>query len=139
MSLLIIEDNPGDVHLLLLALRHAHVDVNVRVIDDGGAAMRFCHDFAVETDGTAPQAIILDLNLPKYDGLEILQAIRSNPCLRAVPVALFSSSPLPPKGAWTASSLTTYLVKPAELGQYLEIGSRLKAIMQGDMMPPSAP
>ncbi|MCW5979968.1 MAG: response regulator [Bryobacteraceae bacterium] len=124
-KILVIEDNPGDVELLRLALAGAGLDCELTVIDDGGDALTFAASSAVPFD-----LAVLDLNLPKNDGLEILEAMRANPVLSDMPVALLSSSSSPREQArLEAFRIGRYLTKPSDLDAYLQIGAVLKQML----------
>jgi CheY-like chemotaxis protein len=129
-QILVIEDNPGDVSLLKLALRDAKVDCEMTVIDDGGAALDYFHEYKQRPDSVTPDLVVLDLNLPKNDGLEIMEAMRANPRFREVPVALFSSSSAASeRSRLKAFHVGRYLAKPPDLDGFLRIGGMLKELL----------
>ncbi len=117
--LLIIEDNPGDVTLLSLALERAGVDCEVSVIEDGGAAIELLR----QKEPPIPDLVILDLNLPKADGREVLSAMRSVEAFADVPVVIWTSSNAPhEREQLNALRVTRYLVKPPDLNEFLKLG-----------------
>jgi CheY-like chemotaxis protein len=119
VQILVLEDNPADVELLRLALNSAGLDCEMTVIDDGADALAFARD----TTGEVPALAILDLNLPKHDGLEILVAMRSNPTLCQVPVAIFSSSSSQKERSEIAPhGVKRFITKPADLEEFLKVG-----------------
>jgi CheY-like chemotaxis protein len=123
---LIVEDNLGDVELLRMALETASVDCDVTVIDDGRDALDYFSDVAA----ALPDLVVLDLNLPKNDGLEILEAMRANPAFERVPVAVFSSSSSPQERSRVARlRVTRFIAKPPDLDEYLSIGWTLKDML----------
>jgi CheY-like chemotaxis protein len=125
--LLIAEDNPADVGLIRLALQRHGIPAEVRVVKDGEAAIRFIEE--VEADGAAvrPALAILDLNLPRVGGDEILRRLRSSARWRDVPVIVMSSSL---SGRDRAEALrlgaSAYFPKPSELDRFLELGALIK-------------
>jgi CheY-like chemotaxis protein len=124
--LLIIEDNPGDVTLLNLALQRSEVDCEVSVIDDGGAALEFVR----QKEPLVPDLVILDLNLPKADGREVLSAMRSIEAFANVPVVIWTSSNAPHERAQlNALRITRYVVKPPELNEFLKLGDIVKGML----------
>jgi CheY-like chemotaxis protein len=124
--LLIIEDNPGDVTLLNLALQRSEVDCEVSVIDDGGAALEFVR----QNGSPVPDLVILDLNLPKADGREVLSAMRSIEAFANVPVVIWTSSNAPHERAQlNALRITRYVVKPPELNEFLKLGDIVKGML----------
>ncbi len=124
--MLIIEDNPGDVTLLNLALQRSEVDCEVSVIDDGGAALEFVR----QKEPLVPDLVILDLNLPKADGREVLSAMRSIEAFANVPVVIWTSSNAPHERAQlNALRITRYVVKPPELNEFLKLGDIVKGML----------
>lgn len=92
--ILLVEDSPNDVELTLTALEKNHIANGVDVVTDGAAALEYLfrrgrHADRAEHD---PVVVLLDLKLPKVDGLEVLQAIRADERLRALPVVMLTSS-----------------------------------------------
>jgi CheY-like chemotaxis protein len=121
-SILLVEDNPADVQLFGFALEDAGLDCELMVIRDGGDALQLVRR------ATSPIAdvAVIDLNLPKNDGIEILEAIRSNPALTGMPVLILSSSPSPRDiSRVSAFPNTQYLTKPSFLDQYARLGSTI--------------
>jgi CheY-like chemotaxis protein len=123
---LIVEDNLGDVELLRMALHTANLDCDVTVIDDGRDAL----DYFANPASPLPDLVVMDLNLPKNDGLEILEAMRANPRFERVPVAVFSSSSSPQERARVANlHVDRFIAKPPDLDEYLNIGWTLKDLL----------
>jgi len=128
--LLVVEDNPADVQLLKWALERAELDCELMVIDDGSAALDYVQQRGQYANVKVPNLALLDLNLPKYDGIEILQALRSNPAFAEVPVAILSSSSSPRERARLDTyGVARYITKPADLEQFLAIGFVLKELL----------
>lgn len=131
--ILVVEDNPGDVDLLRMALEAAEVDCRLTVIEDGGDAMAFLLGEGQYVDAPVPDLAILDLNVPKSDGLEIVEAMRAAPRSANVRVAVLSSSSSPRERARIdAFGVALYITKPSDLDEYLKIGSILKAVLAGE-------
>jgi CheY-like chemotaxis protein len=129
-QILIIEDNPGDVELLRLALENAGLDCDITVLDDGGKALAFVQQRTNDANRRTPDLAIVDLNLPKNDGLEILEAMRLNPDFAKVPVAVLSSSSLPRERArMQALHVGHYVMKPSNLEEFMQIGTVLKELL----------
>jgi two-component system, response regulator len=91
-SILLVEDNPDDEALTLRALKKNHILNEVHVARDGVEALEFL--FADGAKATLPGLILLDLKLPKVDGLEVLRRIRADPRTRIVPVVVLTTSSL---------------------------------------------
>jgi len=92
VHVLIVEDNPDDVDLTMEALRDAKLRVKTSVVEDGEEAMRFLRREGEFAHADRPDLILLDLNLPKKDGREILKEIKQDPGLKRIPVAVLTTS-----------------------------------------------
>ena len=95
MELLLVEDDPNDVELTLLALRKHKLANKIHVVRDGEEALDFVFSrgaYSHRTSNDPPKVILLDLKLPKINGLEVLKIIKSDPRTRAVPVVVMTSS-----------------------------------------------
>ena len=129
--LLVIEDNPADVQLLQFTLLDAGLQCEIVTISDGQQALAWVasHEEA-DTPGVKPQLLIVDLNLPKHDGIEILEAMQHNPALAVLPVLVLSSSPSPRDAARvTAFPNTRYMTKPSDLDGYAELATVLRQML----------
>ena len=129
--ILMIEDNPGDVQLFQLALSDAGLDVELTVKLDGEEALGFIQSSPGDPGNAAvPDLIVLDLNLPKYDGLSLLETIRSGSRFEKAPVIVFTSSFFPRDRARVETlSVTRYLLKPTDLEEYRRIGDTITGIL----------
>lgn len=92
VEILLVEDNPGDVRLTREALREGEVRTHLHVAPDGVEALKFLRREAPYADSVRPDLILLDLNLPKKDGREVLQEVKADPSLRYIPVVVLTSS-----------------------------------------------
>jgi CheY-like chemotaxis protein len=130
IRLLVIEDNPADVELLRWALEAAHVKCELIVLEDGGEALAFIQQRGKYADRTPPDLAIVDLNLPKYDGLEILEAMRATPGFESLPVAVLSSSSSPrDRSRMEAFHIASFITKPPDLDEYLQIGDEIRKLI----------
>jgi CheY-like chemotaxis protein len=128
--IVVVEDNPGDVHLLRLALLQAGLVCDLRVLEDGAEGMRLARREPPYHD-TVPDLIVLDLNLPKHDGLEVLSALRADPVLSAVPVVVFTSSTSPRERARMEElGAARFLAKPPDLDAFLAVGHMLRSLLR---------
>lgn len=129
--MLLIEDNRGDIELLKLALKHAGVECDLTVLEDGGEALlliRRCGEYAGRP---IPDVVILDLNLPKNDGLEVLEAMRKAPELARLPVVVLSSSSSARERAQMEElSVARHITKPTDLDELLKIGAIVKGLLR---------
>jgi CheY-like chemotaxis protein len=125
--LLVIEDNPADVDLLRRALAGAKLDCQMTVVDDGALAMALFRPGAATP---VPDLAIVDLNLPKHGGIEIIAEMRANPKFAAVPVVILSSSSSPSdRSKIEKFQVRRYIVKPADLDEFMKIGPQIGEIL----------
>lgn len=130
VQILVVEDNPADVELLRRALSSAKLDYELTVLDDGAEALAYVRQQGDYSAVNAPDLAVLDMNLPKHDGLEVLTAMRASPKFTEVPVAILSSSSSPRERARMEKlNLGRYLTKPPELEAFLKIGDTLKELL----------
>ena len=92
IEILMVEDNPGDVRLTQEALKDAKVLVTLNVATDGDEALKYLRRQPPYAAATRPDLILLDLNLPKRDGREVLAAIKSDDSLKRIPVVILTTS-----------------------------------------------
>ena len=123
-DLLLVEDNPQDLELAMRALRKADLGNRVHVARDGAEAIDyiFCEGaFANRKISDGPRVIMLDLKLPKVDGLEVLRRLKSDSRTRAIPVVVLTSSK--EQSDIVASyhlGVNSYIVKPVDLERFAE-------------------
>jgi two-component system, chemotaxis family, response regulator Rcp1 len=92
VQILLVEDSPADVELTRQALKEAKVANEVHVVEDGEAAIDFVRSSGAYADAPRPDLILLDLNLPKKDGREVLVELKDDPDLRRIPVVVLTAS-----------------------------------------------
>jgi CheY-like chemotaxis protein len=129
VRVLLVEDNAGDAYLFRKALEEAHLNFTLTVIDDGFKALAFVRSEGEYAISTVPDLIVLDLNLPKHGGVEVLKAIQQSRRFDGVPVVITSSSLSPPR--LTESErlrVTRYIPKPPDLDEFLAIGPELEKV-----------
>jgi len=127
-EILLAEDNPADVYLIREALREHGVDYPVRVVWDGKEVLQFISD--ASSGDHSLGLIILDLNLPRHDGIEVLQKLRETEGFAQVPVVVLTSSDSP-RDRVVASELgaACYVRKPSSLEQFLSLGGIFKRLL----------
>lgn len=120
--ILLAEDNPADVELTLGALRGIHLANEIVVVPDGAEALDFLHRRGRFAGRTSPQpaVVLLDLKMPRVDGLEVLRAIRNSPEIRHIPAVIFTSS-REERDIVRSYELGTnaYLVKPVGFAEFI--------------------
>ncbi len=92
INILMVEDNPMDVRLTLEAFKESKILNDMTVLGDGEEAMKFLHREGKYTDARRPDLILLDLNLPKMDGIEVLAEIKTDENLKCIPVVVMTTS-----------------------------------------------
>ncbi len=122
MEILLIEDNPGDVRLTREGLRDGPVPVSLNVVPDGEEALRYLRREGHYTNSVVPDLVLLDLNLPKRDGREVLAEMKSDELLRKIPVIVLTTS-MAEQDIRCAYELhaNCYLQKPVELDRFLDL------------------
>ncbi len=129
VQILLVEDNPNDVELALHAFKKHRLSNRVHVARDGEEALDylFCRGEWAERDrSTGPKIILLDLKLPKIDGIEVLRQIKKNPSTRSTPiVVLTSSSEEPDIEECYDLGVNSYIVKPVDFDQFSEAVAQL--------------
>src|SRR5438132_6905564 len=92
IEILLVEDNPADARLTIDALRDARILNRVHVVEDGAQALAFLRREGKYADAPRPSLVFLDLNIPKINGHQVLQAMKADDSLRSIPVVVVSSS-----------------------------------------------
>ncbi|MDT8406838.1 MAG: response regulator [Methylococcales bacterium] len=119
---LLVEDNPGDVRLTKEALAESKVKNNLNVVHDGEAAMAFLRRQGVYADAPRPDVILLDLNLPKKNGREVLEEIKADASLKRIPVVIITSSEAEQDVLRTYDlHVNCYVNKPVDLEQFVRV------------------
>ena len=128
LELLLVEDNPGDVRLTREALKDNELATHLSVVVDGEAAVEFVHRRGEYADAPRPVLILLDLNLPKKDGREVLAEIKADPDLRRIPVIVLTSSKSE-SDVIAAYELhaNSYCAKPVQLDAFIELVGSIEA------------
>jgi CheY-like chemotaxis protein len=130
VRILVIEDNPADVDLLRRAFRSADLDCELILLEDGAEALEYVRRLEAGLEGVVPDLAVLDLNLPKNDGIEVLQAMRASRGFAKVPVAILSSSASARERAKISQfGIGRYLTKPPDLDEFLRLGVVLKELV----------
>ena len=122
IEVLLVEDNPGDVRLTREALKEGKVRNNLHVASDGVEALAFLRKEGPYAAAVRPDLILLDLNLPRKDGREVLEEIKADPHLRYIPVVILTSSAAE-QDILRAYDLhaNCYVSKPVDLDQFITV------------------
>ena len=122
VEILLVDDNPGDVRLTIEVLRDAKVRNHLSVVEDGEDALAFLRRDGAYADAPRPDLILLDLNLPKKDGRDVLAAIKADPALEEIPVVILTTSQADRDIARSYQlNANTYVTKPVDLDQFIYV------------------
>jgi chemotaxis family two-component system response regulator Rcp1 len=122
IEILLVEDNPGDVRLTREALKEGKVLNNLNVVGDGVAALEFLRHTGKYARSPHPDIILLDLNLPKMDGRELLAEIKKDPALRRIPAVILTTSKAEEDILMTYNlHANCYITKPVDLDQFIKV------------------
>ncbi len=126
-EILLVEDNPGDIRLLQEAFKEGGLSCRLHIVRDGEQAMAFLNREGRYAKSPRPTLVLLDLNLPRKDGREVLAEIKSEKRLRSIPVVVFSTSTSPEDidGAYQLQA-NCYLVKPGDLESLIDLSKLLE-------------
>jgi len=122
-EILLVEDNPDDIELTRIAFAEAKIANQLTVVQDGAEALDYLFArgvHAARDPQDLPSIVLLDLNLPKVDGREVLQAIRDNPATRSLPVVVMTTSAEPfDVEASYALGVNSYIQKPVDFERFV--------------------
>jgi two-component system, chemotaxis family, response regulator Rcp1 len=122
IDILLVEDNPGDVRLTIEALKDGKVRNRLSVVGDGVEALAFLRQEGKYADAPRPDVVLLDLNLPKKDGREVLAEIKEDESLRRIPVVVLTTSSSEQDILKTYNlHANCYITKPVDLEQFIEV------------------
>ena len=122
MEILLVEDNPGDVRFTAEVLKEAEVRNNLSVAKDGVEAIAFLRRQGQYLDAPRPDLILLDLNLPKKDGREVLAEIKADESLKRIPVVVLTTSQAEQDIIRSYSLYANcYITKPVDLDQFIRV------------------
>jgi chemotaxis family two-component system response regulator Rcp1 len=125
---LLVEDNPGDIRLTEEAFKEASLDCNLHVVEDGEEALAFLNREGKYRDAPTPDFILLDLNLPKKDGRQVLKEIKDNSALKYIPVIILSTSKSEDDIIKTYNlHANCYISKPVDLDNFIEVVQNIKS------------
>lgn len=136
-EILLVEDNPDDAELTRIAFAEAGVDYRLHVVGDGVQALAYLRGCsALEL----PSLVLLDLNLPKLDGREVLEAIRADPATRSLPVVVLTTSaePFDVDKVYELGA-NSYIQKPVEFERFVEVVRQIGLYWLALNHPPTKP
>ena len=122
IQILLVEDNPGDVVLTITALKDSKVLNQISVAEDGEKALAFLRKEGPYQDSPRPDLILLDLNLGRLNGREVLETIKGDPALKRIPVVILTSSQCEEDILNSYNhQANCFITKPIELGQFMKV------------------
>jgi CheY-like chemotaxis protein len=136
--ILVIEDNPAEIVLLRHALNHLQEEYNLEVLCDGERALQFVEEHRTGRRSPEPCVILLDLYLPKYDGLAVLEAIKKAPALLHIQVMVLTGSTNPKDQRRVEDLGGFYREKPSSLALYVNLAAEILAVCRDGFAVSSA-
>jgi CheY-like chemotaxis protein len=137
--ILLAEDDPRDAKLTMAALGEFNLANKVTVVNDGEQALDYlyCRGTFEHREGGNPVAILLDLKMPKVDGLEVLKIVKSDPRLKTIPIVMLTSSrETPDLVECYAQGVNAYVVKPVDFGEFAKAVKQLGVFWAAINEPP---
>jgi len=137
MEILLVEDSLEDAGLAIRALREGQVECRVSLVRDGEEAMDFLHRKGVYAKTPRPDLILLDLQLPKKDGREVLAEVRADEQLQGVPVVVLTASQVHEEVLKSEKlEVDSYMVKPVDLKQFITVVKKLRRFWLDEVILP---
>lgn len=131
LRILLAEDNPGDVLLVRQALEEHRIPHELFVVEDGAKALAFVARMGQPGEAPCPDVILLDVNLPKVDGPQVLRAFRKHPECGQTPVIVVSSSDAPKDRERMAQlGIARYFRKPLDFDAFLKLGALVREVVE---------
>jgi CheY-like chemotaxis protein len=122
VEILLVEDSPGDVRLAQEALQETQIPNHLHVVNDGEKALEFLHRVNGYHGAVRPDLILLDLNLPRKDGREVLQAVKTDKRLKRIPVVVLTTSDAEQDILETYDlHANCYITKPVDFDKFVEV------------------
>ncbi len=122
LEILLVEDNEGDIRLTIEAFKEAKIRNQIKVVRDGEEALDYLRKQGKYADAPSPDIILLDINLPKIDGKEVLSTMKNDPVLKTIPVIMLttSSSESDVQESYE-NHANCYVIKPVDLNKFMEV------------------
>lgn len=122
INILLVEDNPGDVRLTQEVFKEGKMCNNLIIVGDGEEAMNYLKKEGKYKDAVVPEIILLDLNLPKKDGRQVLAEIKADPVFKLIPVIVLTTSAAEQDILNTyANHANAYITKPVDFDQFMNV------------------
>lgn len=129
ISLMLVEDSPADVYLVKEAMREEGLDCDLKVAEDGEMAIQIIDRVDQDAETPAPKLALLDINVPKKNGTQVLQRLRRSPRCGKIPVVMISSSDSPAERQRAFDlGATDYFRKPSSLKEFMQLGKLIRRL-----------
>ena len=139
VNILLVEDNPGDVRLTQEAFRDARMPIRMNVVMDGEEAIAYLRHFPPYENAVRPDFILLDLNIPKRDGREVLAEIKADKLLQSIPVVVLTTSNAEQDIQKTYNlHVNAFINKPVDFDRFLDIVHKIEDFWLMTAILPSA-
>jgi CheY-like chemotaxis protein len=140
LKILVVEDDPGDQMLIQETFAEHGAGPELYMVEDGDQALDFLRRTGPYADVPRPDLVLLDLNLPHYDGTAVLREVKSDPDLRPIPVVIFSTSTRPDDIVGTYHlHANAYVAKPVDLDDFTTAVRRIHTFFSGTARLPKPP
>lgn len=127
VEILLVEDNPGDIRLIMEYFKGTDISYNIVVAKDGQTALQILKQEEEYADMKRPNLIILDLNLPRINGIEVLKEVKKDDDLKIIPIIILTTSRKEEDIMETyQNNVNAYLTKPVDLDQYSQVISSIQ-------------
>jgi two-component system, chemotaxis family, response regulator Rcp1 len=128
IHILLVEDNEGDIILTMEALKEGKVKNKISIARDGEKAIQFLNKEGAYANSERPDLILLDINLPRIDGKEVLVYIKTNPQLKAIPVVMLTTSTSEQDILESYKNYANcYISKPVDLDKFFEVVQKIES------------
>ncbi len=122
LEILLVEDNEGDIRLTIEAFKEAKIRNQIKVVRDGEEALDYLRKQGKYADAPSPDIILLDINLPKIDGKEVLSTMKNDPLLKTIPVIMLTTSSAESDVQESYENhANCYVIKPVDLNKFMEV------------------
>lgn len=127
INILLVEDNEGDILLTTEALEEGKIPKSLKVIRDGSSMLIYLKEIAERSPSELPDLILLDINLPKKNGHEVLKEVKSNKLIQHIPIIMLttSSSEMDILKSYQEHA-NCYLIKPMEIGDFIQVVTKIE-------------
>jgi CheY-like chemotaxis protein len=130
LQILLAEDNPGDVLLVQEALQEHQIEHQLHVVEDGAKALEYLSQLGKSTGAPCPDVLLLDLNLPKVDGTQVLAEFRKHPeCVHMPVIVITSSGAQRDRARVSELGVARYFKKPSDFDEFLRLGAVVREVV----------